>query len=78
MGYLAVEWLLGRGPIGTRPLLTYSAALLGVGAQFLSLGVIAELVTFYNIRPRDTYSVAETIREGDVVAAERPARREVS
>ncbi len=75
MGYLAIEWIVGRGPIGTRPLLTYSAALLGVGAQFLSLGVLAELVTFYNIRPRDTYSVAETIRGRDAVEAESPPHR---
>ena len=32
-----------------------------VGVQLLSLGVLAELVTAYNIRAEDTYSVAETI-----------------
>jgi len=58
---LAVLWVLGRGPIGGRPLLAYSAALVGVGTQLLSLGVLAELVTSYNIRAEDTYSVAETL-----------------
>ena len=29
--------------------------------QLLSLGILAELVTAYNIRAEDTYSVAETI-----------------
>lgn len=57
--YLAVIWLLGRGPIGTRPLLFYSAALLGVGTQLFCLGILAELVTSYSIRETDTYSVAE-------------------
>ncbi len=58
--YLAVEWLQGA-VIGNRPLLIYSAAMLVVGAQFLSLGILAELVTSYNLRPDDTYSVAERI-----------------
>jgi glycosyltransferase involved in cell wall biosynthesis len=62
MLYLAVLWLdPGNRPIGERPLLFYSIALFVFGAQLLSLGVLAELVTAYNIRAEDTYSVAETI-----------------
>jgi glycosyltransferase involved in cell wall biosynthesis len=62
MLYLAVLWLDPRNrPIGGRPLLFYSIALLVVGTQLLSLGILAELVTAYNIRAEDTYSVAETI-----------------
>jgi glycosyltransferase involved in cell wall biosynthesis len=62
MLYLAVLWLdPGNRPIGGRPLLFYSIALLVVGTQLLSLGILAELVTAYNIRAEDTYSVAETI-----------------
>jgi glycosyltransferase involved in cell wall biosynthesis len=68
MTYLAVVWVLehtvtpGRyGPIGTRPLLVYSVALLVVGTQLVSLGILAELVTSYNIRAEDTYSIAETL-----------------
>jgi glycosyltransferase involved in cell wall biosynthesis len=60
--YLAVAWLDPRNrPIGDRPLLTYSAALLGVGTQLITLGILAELITSYNIQPRDTYSIAETL-----------------
>ena len=61
---LAVVWLRdqpGDRPIGNRPLLVYSAALLVVGTQLLSLGVLAELVTSYNIHADDTYSIAETL-----------------
>jgi glycosyltransferase involved in cell wall biosynthesis len=58
--YLAMIWLRGDRPIGNRPLLFYSIAFLIVGVQLLSLGVLAELVTAYNIRPEDTYSIAET------------------
>ena len=62
MLYLAVLWLdpINR-PIGGRPLLFYSFALLVVGLQLLSLGILAELVTAYNIRGEDTYSIAETV-----------------
>jgi glycosyltransferase involved in cell wall biosynthesis len=59
--YLAVLWVIGDRPIGHRPLLPYSVAFLVVGVQFLSLGILAELVTAYNIRTEDTYSIAETI-----------------
>lgn len=61
LGYLAIVWLIGQGPIGSRPLLAYSAAFLGVGTQLLSVGILAELVTSYNIRAKDTFSIAETI-----------------
>ena len=62
MLYLAVLWLdPNNRPIGNRPLLFYSIALLLVGVQLLSLGILAELVTAYNIRAEDTYSIAETI-----------------
>src|SRR5207248_1050820 len=62
MFYLAVLWLDPNSrPIGNRPLLFYSGALVTIGIQLLSLGILAELVTAYNIRPEDTYSVVETI-----------------
>jgi glycosyltransferase involved in cell wall biosynthesis len=74
MSFLAVLWLLGRGPIGTRPLLVYSAVLLGVGTQLVCMGILAELVTSYNIRAKDTYSVGERVgmsEEADRVAQPR-------
>jgi glycosyltransferase involved in cell wall biosynthesis len=62
MLYLAVLWLVpGHAPIGNRPLLFYSIALLLVGVQLLTLGILGELVTAYNIRAQDTYSIVETI-----------------
>jgi glycosyltransferase involved in cell wall biosynthesis len=62
MLYLAVIWLDERNrPIGERPLLFYSFALLVVGLQLLSLGILAELVTAYNFKAENTYSIAETI-----------------
>ncbi|MDR3636619.1 MAG: glycosyltransferase family 2 protein [Isosphaeraceae bacterium] len=62
LAYLALLWLdPANRPIGGRPLLIYSATFLGVGTQLVTLGVLAELVTSYNIRAEDTYSVAETV-----------------
>ncbi|MHC5538336.1 glycosyltransferase family 2 protein [Singulisphaera rosea] len=61
MFILAVGWVLGDRPIGNRPFLFYSATLLGVGTQLLSLGILAELVTSYNIRAEDTFSISERV-----------------
>jgi glycosyltransferase involved in cell wall biosynthesis len=59
---LAVMWLdPANRPIGTRPLLFYSIALLLVGLQLVTMGILAELVTAYNIRTEDVYSIAERI-----------------
>jgi hypothetical protein len=66
--YLSFIWLLGYRPIGNRPFLVYSAILLGVGTQLVSLGILAELVTSYNIRAEDTYSIAETLEAHDHVS----------
>jgi glycosyltransferase involved in cell wall biosynthesis len=66
MAYVALLWLNPENrPIGSRPLLLYSIANLIVGAQLMSLGVLAELVTSYNIRAEDTFSIAETIQSRD-------------
>lgn len=64
LAYLAALWMLGYGPIGHRPLLIYSTVSLGVGTQLFCLGILAELVTSFNLDPRDTYSVAESIDGG--------------
>jgi glycosyltransferase involved in cell wall biosynthesis len=65
--YLAVLWVLGYRPIGNRPMLFYSIPLLIVGVQLLSLGILAELVTAYNIRPGETYSIAEVVESRQAV-----------
>jgi glycosyltransferase involved in cell wall biosynthesis len=69
--YLAVIWF--RESIGARPLLVYSATLLAVGTQLVCLGILAELVTSYNIRAEDTYSIAETLDARDQGEEGKPA-----
>ncbi|MBL8850401.1 MAG: glycosyltransferase family 2 protein [Planctomycetaceae bacterium] len=66
--YLAAQWLLMHAvhvlpeePIGNRPLLIYSAALLLLGGQALSLGLLAELMVSLVGRERDAFSVWEMI-----------------
>lgn len=68
LGYLAICWSLaqqgveGYGPIGHRPLLTYSAAALVLGVQMLGIGFLAELMISINFRDQPQYSIAETTR----------------
>jgi glycosyltransferase involved in cell wall biosynthesis len=65
LGYLGAVWLLTQvggmdfAPIGPRPLLAYSIASTLLGAQAISLGLLAELLVAYTGRETDTYSVAE-------------------
>ncbi len=65
MLYLAVTWLVRLWdpaafmPLHDRPLLTYSVAALLLGAQLMSIGLIAELITAYQSRDEDSYSIAE-------------------
>ena len=63
MAYLAVVWLnnlwVSGTPIHQRPLLIYSVAALLLGAQMMSIGFLAELITAYQGREEDSYSVAE-------------------
>lgn len=75
--WLAGTWVLNLfgadlGPIGTRPLLIFSATSLLVGMQMLSLGFIAELVTARNHDASQVYSIAER----HLSAAEQLARDE--
>lgn len=49
-------------PIGTRPLLAYSIAMTLLGAQAITLGLLAELIVAYTGRDRDSFSIAERTR----------------
>lgn len=66
MGYLAIVWLMMNvmhvwpsTPIGNRPLLAYSIASTLLGAQAITIGLLAELIVYNTGRDSDTYSVAE-------------------
>src|SRR5258708_25236093 len=49
-------------PLHQRPLLIYAVAALLLGAQMMSIGFLAELITAYQGRDEDSYSIADQIR----------------
>src|SRR5438093_748480 len=72
LSYLAGMWLLMNlpplfgcspliavAPIGSRPLLAYSAAAALLGGQSLSLGLLAELIVSNTVREQETFSISE-------------------
>jgi glycosyltransferase involved in cell wall biosynthesis len=65
LAYLAWLWVTGHRPIGTRPVLIYSAASLLLGAQMMSAGILAELIVARvgaeRNDPGRSYSIAERI-----------------
>ncbi len=67
---LAVNWVLGPTlpgweitPLHQRPAVIYSLGALLLGAQMMSMGFLAELITAYQVRDADTYSIAERTPE---------------
>jgi dolichol-phosphate mannosyltransferase len=71
MIYLAVTWVIRLwhpswfDPLHERPLLLYSVAALLMGAQMMSIGFLAELITAYQGKEEDSYSIAERIEGPD-------------
>ncbi|MCI0334303.1 MAG: glycosyltransferase family 2 protein [Planctomycetes bacterium] len=66
MFYLAVRWVLSRVLQGWEVVelhktaaLYYSLGLFIIGAQFMSIGLLGEMIAAYWIRDTDTYSIAE-------------------
>jgi len=77
MAYLGMTWVINAfytegqrpfQPLHDRALLTYSVAALLLGAQMISIGLIAEMITAYQGRDEDSYSIAE--QTGALVASE--------
>jgi len=57
---LSIQWIAGAKNLSNRPLLWFGIALIVVGVQFISLGLIAELITKQYIETKkDQYSIAE-------------------
>jgi glycosyltransferase involved in cell wall biosynthesis len=51
LAYLSALWFMRLGPIGNRPLMTLGVLLLLVGTQFISVGLLGEMIN--NTRPSD-------------------------
>ena len=78
--YLAVYWILAQAfpdweliPLHQRPLVVYSMGALLLGAQLMSIGILAELITSYLGSSVAAYSVKERIGAYDGEIADSPA-----
>ncbi len=58
--YLLGVWFTGQS-IGTRPLLTLGTLLIVVGAQFFSLGLLAEMISYSILSREDEYTIREVL-----------------
>ena len=77
---LAFNWVLGHTvpgweitPLHQRPAVLYSLGALLLGAQLMSMGFLAELITAYQVRDTETYSVAERTPDHADQHAPRPS-----
>jgi dolichol-phosphate mannosyltransferase len=68
--YLSVYWIIVQlnpdwnwPPLHERPAMIYSVGALLLGGQLMSIGFLAELITAYQVRDADTYSIAEHTAE---------------
>jgi len=59
--HLSMLWLTGHRPIGNRPLLLLGVLLLIWGAQFISIGLVGELVTSSFHNDEDSYLIKKKI-----------------
>jgi glycosyltransferase involved in cell wall biosynthesis len=59
--YMMVLWFMGHRPIGNRPLLLLGVLLLITGVQFVSIGLLGEMLTKISQRRRSEISVAERL-----------------
>jgi glycosyltransferase involved in cell wall biosynthesis len=69
--YLTGLWVLGDRPIGDRPLLILGVLLLITGLQFISTGLVGEMLRRDSYHPNDEYGIrrivqAESAREVDL------------
>ena len=59
--YLAVLWILGMGPIGNRPLLFFGILLTLFGAQMVSFGLLAEMISKSDNRDADAFVIRDIL-----------------
>ncbi|NJM06338.1 glycosyltransferase family 2 protein [Candidatus Gracilibacteria bacterium] len=60
-GYLSVLWLFGERPIGDRPLLTLGVLMLITGLQFISTGLVGEMLRYNTFNPEDEYAIRRIV-----------------
>ena len=58
--YLTIEWAMNKTSLSNRPLTLFGIALIIVGVQFISMGLIGELITKNNVK-NESYGIKERI-----------------
>ncbi|MBU4352553.1 MAG: glycosyltransferase family 2 protein [Nanoarchaeota archaeon] len=58
--YLFVQWLMGIG-IGKRPLLMFAVLMVMIGIQFISIGLLGEMIANNEEKKTKSYSVKEIL-----------------
>ncbi len=59
--YLSVEWFLGNTYLSNRPLSNFGIALIIVGVQFFSVGLLGEMIVKQNYEKTKNYSIKEKL-----------------
>lgn len=59
--YLLVTWLMGHG-IGGRPLLNLAILLMFMGVQFITIGLLAEMMTSSQEEAHKSYSIKKVLK----------------
>lgn len=59
-GYLVTEWALGLTSLSQRPLALFGVAMIIVGVQLISIGLVGELIVKNNLE-RQTYAIRERL-----------------
>jgi glycosyltransferase involved in cell wall biosynthesis len=62
--YMAILRYMGE-TIGARPLLTLGVLLMLVGLQFISVGLLGEMIRHFTYRPEAEYSIRHVWRDGE-------------
>ena len=68
--YLSVLWLIGAGPIGSRPLLFFGIMAVLFGTQMVATGLIAEVVRASGSQEGDKYLVESEFASGQPLGAD--------
>lgn len=64
--YLTILWFQGVRPIGDRPLLTLGVLLLITGLQFISTGLVGEMLRHSSYQPGDEYAIRRIVEDRSV------------
>lgn len=55
--YLSVVWLVGAGPIGSRPLLFFGMLMVMTGFQFITIGLLGEFIQRQSAQPKRRFTI---------------------